>query len=251
MRQEKRLTIYMSLLFLIVMIVFGVTILNEEKSKILIPRVNDKLHSYLDNNYPELKNKVDTKKTIYKKDTYILKVFSKKNKNLYFYLKYKDKQTTSTYKTDYIEGKTLLTKISKDLKKEISKKLNYKVNIKINNKLNKFSKKVKQKILSEKNLTSLKIYDIYKDVEIDKLNTDNIYREIKKLKTDCDSKKITPKTYNFTITNKNDITESLEISNVSSDAIKSNDLKTIINDILNKNDSNILKKYNITYKYLN
>ena len=251
MRKEKRLTIYMSLLFLLVMVVFAVTILNEEKSTILLPRIDKKLNTYLDNNYKELKNKVKTDKTIYKKDTNKLKVISKKNKNLYFFINDKDKNITSTYKTDYLEGKTLLTKISSDLKKEINNKLDYKIDIKINTKLNKFSKKVRKKIISEKNLISFKIYDIYKDVEIDKLDTDNIYKEIKKLKTDCDNNKITPKSYNFIFTNKNDITESLEINNISNDLIEKNDLKTVINDILNKKDSNILKNNNITYKYLN
>ncbi len=251
MKQEKRLTIYMSLLFLIVIAAFAIVILNEEKSTILLPRVDKKLNTYLKNNYKELKNKVKTNKTIYKKDTYILKVFSKKNKNLYFLIKYKNKKITSTYKTDYLEGKTLLTKITKDLNKDISNKLDYKVNIKINTKLNNFSKKVRNKIISEDNLISFKIFDIYKEVEIDKLNTDNLYKEIKSIKKDCDSNKITPKSYNFIFTNRNDITESIEINTISEKLIEKNDLKLVISDILNKKESNILKKYNVTYKYLN
>ena len=57
---------------------------------------------------------------------------------------------------------------------------------------------------------------------------------------------ITPKSYTITITNKNDITESIEIKNITK---KVN--KDIISDIINDEKSDLLKDNKITYKYLN
>ena len=65
------------------------------------------------------------------------------------------------------------------------------------------------------------------------------------------SHNITPKYYKFIITNKNDITESFEISNITKDFLSNPYNNHIINDILNNNNSNIIKENNIKYKYLN
>ena len=57
---------------------------------------------------------------------------------------------------------------------------------------------------------------------------------------------MTPKSYTITITNKNDITESIEIKNITKEVSKE-----IINDIINDEKSDLLKENKITYKYLN
>ena len=251
MRQDKKLTIYMSLLFIIVFASFGFIIFKEKETVLFLPRIKEKLTTHLHNNYPKLKNKVNTNKIINKNNKYILKITSKKNKNLYFNIIYKNKNITDTYKKDYLEGQTLLNKINKDLEKDISNKLNYKVKVTSTNTLNNYSKKVKEEIFKEKDLLNLSIYNIEKDIEVDKIDTNTISKEITKLDNDCYKNKINPKYYNITITNKNNITESIKINSLSRNLIKKSDLKLVINDIINNKKSNILDKYNITYKYLN
>ena len=46
-----------------------------------------------------------------------MKVKNIKNKNHYFYIKYSNKKITDTYKEDYIQGKSLLNEIQKNLEK--------------------------------------------------------------------------------------------------------------------------------------
>ena len=47
-----------------------------------------------------------------------MKVTNKLNKNHYFYITYSNKKITDTYKEDYLEGRTLLTKTSNNLEKK-------------------------------------------------------------------------------------------------------------------------------------
>ncbi|MBE6157860.1 MAG: hypothetical protein E7160_03610 [Firmicutes bacterium] len=251
MKQEKRLSIGMALLFLVVFIVFGVIIVNEKFSFYYIPKVDKKLNNYFNEHYKSIKDDVIINKTTHKNMTYTLKVISKENKNLYFKINYQDRKISSTYKKDYIEGKTLLSKISKDIEKEINKNIKYEINVKIDKNLNDFSTLVKERIINENNLVNLKIYDIYTELEVNKLTNKNIYNEILELYKTLQSKSITPRTYNITITNKEDITKSIEINGITSELIESNDLILVINDIINKKPSDILNKYDITYKYLN
>ena len=251
MRQDKKLTIYMSLLFLVVFASFGFIIFKEKETVLFLPKIKEKLTAHLHSKYPKLKDKIKTDKIIHKNNKYILKITSKKNRNLYFNIIYENKNITDTYKKDFLEGKTLLDKIDKNLEKDISNRLNYKVKVKSSNTLNNYSKKVQKEILKENNLLNLSVYNIEKDIEVNKIDNSNLYKEITKLDTDCYKNKINPKYYNITITNKNNITESIRINNLSRTLIKKSDLKLVINDIINNKKSNILDKYNITYKYLN
>ena len=248
MRQDKKLSLLMGLFFLIVMVSFGLIVANEKVSVYRIPKIDKKLKTYVKTNYSNIE--VNMGKTFYKTGGYKLKVFSKENENLYFYINYNNKKITSTYKKDYLEGKTLLDKISKDLKKEISKKVPYKVSIKMDNTLNNYSTRVRKRIIKEENIISLSIYNIYTELDVDSFDKDGFYNLISKLKSDFKKNNINSKEYNLTISDKNDITKVVEVNNLDSN-IENDDLKLIISDIIDKKKSDILDKYNITYKYLN
>ena len=51
-----------------------------------------------------------------------MKITCKKNKDLYFYLTYKNGKITDTYKEDYLEGKSLLNNLNNKMTKEINNK---------------------------------------------------------------------------------------------------------------------------------
>ena len=67
----------------------------------------------------------------------------------------------------------------------------------------------------------------------------------------CQDNNITPKNYKIVITNNKDVTESIEIDNLTEEFIKNTSNERIIKDILSDNSSKLLKTNNIKYKYLN
>ncbi len=251
MKQDKKLTLYMAIFFLIIFVSFGVIITTEKLAPYSIPKIDKKLNNYLKENYPNILEEVNIKDTIYKNTVYTLKVVSKENKNLYFTINYQNKKITDTYKKDYLEGNTLLTKITKKLEKNINKISKEKITIEIPRKLNDFSTQVRKRLIEEKDLSTLKIYNINLDLEVEEFSSEKIENCITTNIEKLNSKNITPKSYNITITNKSDITESVKINNITEELVKSSSFKSGINDIINNKESDILNKYNITYKYLN
>ena len=251
MKQDKKLTLEMFLLFIIIFITFGTIVLTEKLAPYNIPKVDKKLNNYLKENYKEILDEVKINDTTYKNTVYKLKITHKENKNLYFYINYENKNISDTYKTDYLKGKTLLTKISKDIEKEIKSKTKKEVKVTITKNLNDFSNQVKKRLLEEKNLLSLKIYTLNLEYEINEFNTENITNIIKNKTSSFEKQNITPKNFNITITDKNDITKSVEIDNITTELVNSTSFNQIISDIINKEKSNILKENNITYQYLN
>ena len=67
----------------------------------------------------------------------------------------------------------------------------------------------------------------------------------------CQDNNITPKNYKIVITNNKDVTESIEIDNLTEEFIKNTSNEKIIKDILSDNSSKLLKTNGIKYKYLN
>ena len=250
MRQDKKLSLLMGLLFLIVIVSFGLIVVNEKASIYNIPKIDKKLNTYIKNKYPNIK--VTPGKTMYKAGVYKLKVVSTKNNNLYFYVIYKNKKITSTYKNDYLKGKTLLNEVSKDLSKEIAKKTKYKVSIKMNNTLNNYNFRVKERIIKEDNIIGLSIYNVHVNLDVHSFNENNIYNEISKLKSSFKNNGINPRKYNLTIFELDNPANTISINNLDS-KIENDELKLIISDIMKKKEigeSDILNKYNITYQYI-
>ena len=120
----------------------------------------------------------------------------------------------------------------------------------INNTYDNYSSKEKERLLKEKNIETLPIYTI--ETEITTIwNDEIITNEITNIMTSLNNKNITPKNYTITITDKENITKAVKITNLSIKNIENNNLSMIINDIINNKKTNILSENKIAYKYLN
>lgn len=242
MNKRKKLSFERGVFAFIVFVLLGVIIVTEKFGNIMIPKVTKKMNNYINENYKDLN--LNTNDVTYKNTTYTMKVESKENKHHYFYINYYNRKITDTYKKDYIEGKNLLNYIKKKLKKTITHKTNTSCDIEITTTLDKYTDTVKERIIKEDNLLELKFFIVKKELIIDNWNDENITNKINDFLDKFTD--ITPKSYTIIITNKDDITESIEIKNITK---KIN--KEIISDIIKDEKSDLLKENKITYKYLN
>jgi len=250
MNKQSKLILERAIFTLIVFVSFGVIIVNEKINDILIPKVQEKMDTYLNENYKNIKNDIIKQDIKYKNKTYSMKVISKKNSNHYFYIKYSNKKITDTYNNDYLKGNCLFKHLKLSMEKEIKTKTSTTCNIKINNPLNQYTSKVQEKIISEDNLLNLKFYTIEKDLTVT-WDKKSITSSIKELINQFNSNSITPKSYTITITNKEDITEAIKISNLNEDFLNTPLNEQIIENILNNSNEEFLNKFNIKYQYLN
>ena len=247
MNEGKKLTIQMALFFLVIFVVFGTIVIKEKQNIIFLPKIENSISEYMNNTYQNLSLEKD--KITEKNNVFTMKVKNIKNKNHYFYIKYSNKKITDTYKTDYLEGKTILKHLSTKLEKDIYKETNISYKISFDNKFNNYSEKV-QKLLLEENIKTLKVYTIEKEITTS-WEINNITKILTDTMTTLEKKQFTPKNYTFIITNEKDITQSVKINNIKSSLINENKLQIIISDIINNNKSNILAENKITYEYLN
>ena len=251
-KEQKRLKLQMFIFTVFIIVAFGIIIINEKSSTILIPKVEEKFNNYITENYKDIENDINKSKVTYKATKYTMKVTNKTNKYHYFYIYYQDKKITDTYKKDYKEGKQVLNHSNTIIQKEINKITNSnKYKTSINKKLNSFTNEIQERIIKEDNLVNLRIYNIEKELKIDKINSDNISKLIKEEITYIENNNINPRTYKFIFTDKNDISNSLEISNITYKFINNDSYNEIINDIINDNNSKLVKNTGIEYKYLN
>ena len=250
MQKQKRLMYGMMVLFLIVFVTFGVIIMNEKIAPLKINKVTEKLNNYIKENYSDLKN-ISLSKVEYKHLRYEAKVESTENKNYYFNIYYENKKITDTYKKDYLEGNTIIKYQENNIKQIIKKKTNNSYNISINKKLNKLTENIKKEIINNKNLEEYEIYTLEANITVKELTTKRISNTLKTFINNMHDKKITPKSYNFIIQSSSDKVKAIKISNITHELVNSNNLNTIINDIINKEKTNILNKYDIQYEYLN
>lgn len=242
MNKQKRLSFERGIFVFIVFVLLGVIIVTEKFGNIMIPKATKKIDNYIEDKYKDLNLKKND--VTFKNTTYTMKVESKENKHHYFYINYYNRKITDTYKKDYVEGKNLLNYIKKELKKEINDKTNTTCDIEIASTLDKYTEIVREKIIKEDNLLELKFYIIKKELIIDKWDEETITNKINNFLEKFND--ITPKSYTITITNKDDITESIEIKNITNKVTKD-----IISDIIKDKKSDLLKENKITYKYLN
>jgi len=223
--------------------------MTEKLTPLNTKKIDKRLNEYITKNYHDIKPEINIGKTVYEKTKFKLKINNKENKNLYFFLYYENKKIKSTYKTDYLEGKTLLSKTEKKLTTDINNITKENYEIKINNTLNNFNKYTKEKIIKEESLIDSKIYTISKKIVVKNLDVDIITNKIIEIKNNLEKNNILPNNFDITILSKEDLKE-IKISNITPELIKNNDLNLVISDIINKKKSNILKTYDITYKYL-
>ena len=244
MNKQKKLVLGRGIFVFIVFVALGVIVCTEKFGSILTPKITKKINNYIEEKYKDLDLKAN--KVTFKNTTYTMKVESKENKNHYFYINYYNKKITDTYKKDYIQGNNLLTHIQKKIKKEVNKKINTNCEIEITSTLNKYTKLVQERIIKEDNLLELKFFIVKKELVIDDWNEETITNKINNFIDKFNKNNITPKSYTITITNKEDLTESIEIKNITKEVSKD-----IIHDIIKDNKSDLLKENKITYKYLN
>lgn len=247
MNEGKKLTIQMALFFLVTFVLFGTIIIKEKQNIIFLPKIENSISKYMNDTYQDLSLEKD--KVTEENNVFTMKVKNIKNKNHYFYIKYSNKKITDTYKTDYLEGKTILKHLSTKLEKDIYKETNISYKVSFDNKFNNYSEKV-QKLLLEENIKTLKVYTIEKEITTS-WEINNITKILTNTMTTLEKKQFTPKNYTFIITNEKDITQSVKINNIKSSLINENKLQIIISDIINNNKSNILAENKITYEYLN
>ena len=251
MKKEKRLLFARSIFVFFIIIIFTIIIINEKGGELFLPKVEKKFNDYLKNNYASLTDSISINNITYKNKNYKTKIAFKENEHLYFYLYYSNHQIKDTYQKDYVEGKSLLSHIKKELQHNIKDKTNINCNIIILTTLNNYTEQVKKRIISENNLTQLKFYTIEKEIVIKSWDSKTITKEISNLIETFKRRNITPKAYNITITNHQDITNSIIIENLTEQFTTNIQNEQIINDILNDNTSKLLKQNKITYKYLN
>lgn len=249
MNKQKKLILQRNIFIIILFVFFGTIIINNKKEVILKPKALNKINEYIDEHYSDIKNDLILEDPTFKNNRFTMKIKSKINNNLYFYISYGNRKIKDTYPNDYLKGNTLLNKIKDDLKKEIKNKTNIDSNITINTTLDECPNNLKTKILEEDNLSTLKIYDVEIELLIDKWDKDEIINKIDNIIKKFTTNNISPKKYNLILENKNDITEILIINNIAENFIKDKNKEIIINDIINKSDSKIVKDSNITFEW--
>ena len=175
------------------------------------------------------------------------KIINKKNKDLYFYVNYKNKKIKSTYKKDYQEASTLFSKEKIKIEKEIEDK--YKeTKVTFPKKLNSYTKINQEKIITG-NIKEIPIYVISTELAISNWNQQSLVKEINDYNRYLNNKNFNPKKYNLTISNTKNIDQIIKIKNLTT-KLTETDFNLIIDGIIKK-DKSIIKKYNIDYQYTN
>lgn len=251
MKQDKKLIIGMTIFTFCTILAFAMIIINEKKSIYIMPQIEKKLKTYIQKNYQNIITEIKTTPLEYKDDYYTMKAYSKDNKNYYFLIKYHNKKITDTFQKDYIEGKSFLTYISKSIEENIRKKTKKTSNVSIPNTLDKFTTKAKSNLMTEKNPESLKIYTLELEIVLPEWTKQEMIKKIKEEIEYIEKKQITPKNYTIILESKEEITKAVKIKNLEKDFINNPSFDTIITDIINNKQSNILKDNNISYQYLN
>ena len=103
------------------------------------------------------------------------------------------------------------------------------------------------KVLTEKfsgnsGIIMVKVKDMYQLV-----TNKDYYSQVNKFI----EKEINPKSYTITINNLDDITETIEIYNITNEFVNNKDKEQILSDIMKNKKSDLLDENNITFKHLN
>lgn len=251
MKKEKLMT-NMWIFTILLIFIFTYIVINEKKYVIISPRIKERLVTYAEENYKNIYKDFSYGKIKYNigKENYQLKVINKNNKHLYFYLIYNhnSKKISSTYKNDYVEGKSLLNFYKKRFEKSLNKNSRNKHYVSFNKKLNEYDTIVEEKLLEDKDISSLKIITVKTSIKIDSFDEKEITSNITKEYSNINKKGITPKLYSFEVLFDDEL-KSFLVENLTEEIIKNN-TNEIIRAIM-VNDKSIVNKYNIKFKYLN
>ena len=245
MNEKNKLMLQMGIFFIVVFGIFTYIVLNEKKSEILTPKVEEKLQSYIENNYATKKSnwKIGKVKYIKNSNKYQIKVTNTKNKDLYFYINYKKKKITDTYQKDYVEGNSLYKSFKEQYNKSIKNS-----KIVFTKKLNEYPTTIANQMIYE-DLKSLPVYNVEAELTTSNHTEKTIVNSITNFYNENKNLGYNPKEYTLTIVDENDITFSIKIENLTENLI-TNNINEIISAII-KEDTNIIIKYSINYEYIN
>ena len=251
MDKYKKLNIARGVFAFIIFVAFGIIVCTEKGGDLLIPKVKEKLNEYITTNYTSIVNDTIQDEITYKDKTFTMKIYDKTNKNHYFYITYDNGKITDTYQEDYIKGKSLLKEIKTTLEKEIYNKTKIEAKVNILSSLDEYTSRVQNLILKEDNLEGLKFYTLSINIDLRTWDEVSASKEITDMLNTFIKYNINPKSYIITINNLKEITESIEIKNIDNDFINNEYKEQILSDIINNKKSDLLDKYNITFKHLN
>lgn len=251
MNKYKKLNIARGIFAFIIFVAFGIIICTEKGGDFLIPKVQEKLNEYLTTNYTNIINDTIQEEIIYKDRTFTMKIYDKKNKNHYFYVKYDNGKITDTYQEDYIKGQNILNEIKNNLEQEIYNKTKIKVKVEILSSLDKYTSKVQELILKKQNLLNVKIYSLAISIDLKPWNGENASIVITNTLNTFIENNINPKSYTITINNLDEITDTIEIYNINNEFVNNKYKKEILDDIIKNKKSDLLENNNITFKHLN
>ena len=171
--------------------------------------------------------------------------------NYSFYITYSKKKLKDTYQKDYLEGSSIISHITNEIEKDILKKTKEEAIVSIKEKLNDFPKQVQEKILQADTYSDLNLYNVEKEYIVNKWSSTEITSLILKFTNSLKENNITPKSYSFIITDANDLTKTISISNLKDDLLTEATLEKIVSDCLNNNNSELLESNEVSFKYLN
>ena len=174
-RKMNSLMLGQALLFGLIIVFFGIIIVREKVPSLKSKNVEEDINLYYEDNYHDLEvTKGDLE---YNKDdnSYSITYYDKDYKELNFTITYSNNKTTDNYKENYVKGKDVLKRASKDVLdkyKDIFSNTNYE-NIKVEFKdLDEYNKAEVIDIL-EGNIYNTGYYSVSYYVKVDSL--DEVY----------------------------------------------------------------------------
>ncbi len=240
---KNNLTFSMALLFFITFVFLGSIVVNEKKVDWMLPKIKEKFHAYIQQNYKKINSEIQLETVTYnqRKKQFEGKVINKENKHLYFYITYKKRKIHSTYQKDYQQMKSLIAYTEKKLNQKLKiKNTKIKISLPISN-------AVKKNLLEGEKIEQLKIYTLIKEDTIKNFHKETLVKYLNNLETTIKNQNLTPKDYKITLSNQEDITKEITIEKLS---LPNPYLEEICQGIL-ESDKTIENKYNIRYNYLN
>lgn len=174
-RKMNSLMIGQALLFGLIIVFFGIIIVREKVPSLKSKNVEEDINVYYEDNYNDLD--VSKGDLVYNKDdnSYSITYYDKAYEELNFTITYSNNKITDNYKDNYVKGKDVLKRASKDVLdkyKDIFSNTNYE-NIKVEFKdLDEYSKAEVVDIL-EGNIYNTGYYSVSYYVKVDSL--DEVY----------------------------------------------------------------------------
>ena len=174
-RKMNSLMIGQALLFGLIIVFFGIIIVREKVPSLKSKNVEEDINVYYEDNYNDLD--VSKGDLVYNKDdnSYSITYYDKAYEELNFTITYSNNKITDNYKDNYVKGKDVLKRASKDVLdkyKDIFSNTNYE-NIKVEFKdLDEYSKAEVVDIL-EGNIYNTGYYSVSYYVKVDSL--DDVY----------------------------------------------------------------------------